>query len=205
MSDTDMAELQARTERMQAIIEDLPEDLPVLTRLIMAGDIDAANRAEVRLRAGDITWAEALFWCGSYSRVDAALRWQEAGFATRDELLDKWPHLWSGGDPDDSDPRFLVVWHEARVRNGGTVTDGEALPDGERLTIYRGQRPLDSLGIAWSLKQAVAMKFANGASMRTPIAGQVYVHEVHRSTILGYMTARGEAEVIVDPQGILFP
>ena len=205
MNQPDMKQLEEYTLATIAIRERIMAEnpkLPVLTALIMSGDIYAAQQAERFLHEGEITWAQALSACGSYSRVDAALRWQEEGYATRDELLDRWPDLWVGSDPDDTDPRFLEVWKEARDRRTYVVTDQHGLPPGEYLRVYRGQMPGDEVGIAWTLDRLMAQKFANGASLRVHTIGVVLSGTVKRSDILAYLTARNESEVIVAPSRV---
>jgi hypothetical protein len=210
-SDTEAitAELAQRTQRLQVIIDRLQEDkpgLPTITYVIMAGDIDAGNRADDALRSGDLAWSEALMWCGSYSRCDMAVKWRDAGIIPRDALLDRWPALWSGSDPDDTDPRYLEVWREAWARNGGTVCDGPPIPgpSGQQMVdVFRGQMEEDPFGIAWSLSEATARKFAHGASVRAPVAGIVYQGVIIRSRVMGYLTERGEQEVILCPADLL--
>ena len=200
-----MAQLQAYAERTQAIQEQLRAanpTLPTLTAVIMANDTYAMEHAEGLLYAGEITYDEALTLCGSYTRVQAALRWQLEGHATRAHLLDQWTELWVNGDPDDTDPQLLQVWLELRTNRGQVVTDGVDLPPGDPVTVYRGQRPVDLLGIAWTLDRRVAEKFANGAGMRVATAGEVYQGRVPRQHVLAYLTARHEAEVIVDPRQV---
>jgi hypothetical protein len=205
-------ETEADAERMWEMIEErerralpyrerfIKAGIPVMTAIVMAGDYVAADAAEELLRSGELTWLQAVTLCGSYSRPDAALRWQEAGFATRDELLDEWPWLWSGGDPDDTDPRFLVVWRELRERTGDVAHDGEPL-EGETFTVYRGQPPGAPLGLSWSLDREVAQRFAKGAAFRgVRMNGEVLTDEVPRERVLAYLTGRGEAEVVVDQE-----
>ena len=196
-----MAELERRTVAMQAHAERINREqpgLPPITVIIMANDAAGADMVDAAVRAGELSYETALWQLGSYSRMEYALQWQEDGFATRDELLDKLPDLWPGSDPDDTDERFLELFREAFERNGGIVTDGKDLRPGKTLTVYRGQRPYDEVGFAWSLDPKVAQKFANGASFRQPVAGEVIQRKVAREQVLAYFTGRNEKEVILD-------
>ena len=56
---------------------------------------------------------------------------------------------------------------------------------------------------AWTIDRDIAEKFANGAATRQANRGGViYQATVDRSRILGYLTGRGESEVIVDPKDV---
>ena len=199
-----MAQLQAYAERTQAIQEQLRAanpTLPTLTAVIMANDTYAMEHAEGLLYAGEITYDEALTLCGSYTRVQAALRWQLEGHATRAHLLDQWTELWVNGDPDDTDPQLLQVWLELRADRGQVVTDRADLPPGDPVMVYRGQRPVDPLGIAWTLDRRVAEKFANGAAIRVHRRPNpaIILAKVDRKSVYGYLTLRNEQEVVVNP------
>ena len=197
-----MAELERRTIAMQAHAERINREqpgLPPITVIVMASDAAGADMVDAAVREGKMTWGEALWQVGSYSRMEYALQWQEDGFATRDELLDKLPDLWPGSDPDDTDERFLELFREAYERNLGTITDGEDLPLRDVFTVYRGQRVGDeTIGFAWSLDRKVAQKFANGASFRAQVAGVVLERTVGPQDVLAYFTGRSEQEVILD-------
>ncbi|MCU0506589.1 MAG: hypothetical protein MUE82_12640 [Chloroflexi bacterium] len=200
------AALQAHADR---IAEQFPA-LPVLTAFIMAQDAMSADRATDMVRAG-VPFDDALPFVGSYARIGWMLDMVRIGKADRGHVLDLLPDYWPGADPDDTDPRFLVAWTEAWVRNGRrTITDrpGTALPAGRYLTIYRGQSGADGAGIAWSLSEAVAKRFARGASVRVPGGVPdpvVYTARVARRTVLAYLTGRGEDEVIVNPFALRAP
>jgi len=209
----DKEAMRARDEPVMKLASELCDkdaSLPYISAFIMAGDILTGERSRKMVAAG-VSYQRAVHFVGSYARLDFALWAQEHGFCTREELLDDLPDLWRGSDPDDMDPRFLTLWHEAWVRNRRKpIIDGRAVP-GRVLTIYRGQDAEDDtfgrdpdrlpVGIAWSLDEKVAQKFANGAALRVshrpnPV---VYVAKVERKNIYAYLTGRGESEVVVNP------
>jgi hypothetical protein len=202
-------ELDRRTRRLQVIIDRLQQDkpgLPTITYIIMAGDIDSADRADEALHAGTLGWKEALSWCGSYSRCQAAVQWHDEGIIPKADLLREWPHLWSGSDPDDTDPRYLEVWREAHRFAGKTICDGEPLPgpSGQQMIdVFRGQMPDDPFGIAWSLSEETARRFAGGVGVRAHVDGVIYQGVIIRSKVMAYLTERGEQEVILCPADLL--
>lgn len=202
-----LAEQNARMVRAGEITSRLLADnprLPNLTAIIMGNDMAGAERVDRELRAGNLTFDQALPQCGSFSRLDWAVRWQEAGFTTRDHLLDIFPGEWPSADPDDTDPRFRDVFIEAWSRNGGKpVTDrpGTRLPSGKTLRVYRGQPPGAPIGLSWSLDPAIAERFAKGAWARTPVPdGEIVTFDANRRSVLAYLTGRNESEVILDPR-----
>lgn len=196
-------------ERGNEIAAELMKDnpkLPSVTAMIMGGDMASAERWMEEVRAGRVPYDEALLLTGSYARLDAALRLQEEGHATRDHLLDIWPHEWPGADPDDTDPRFVALWLEAWERNGRRPVQDEPsskLPRGKRITVYRGQLAGAPVGLSWSLDRAIAEKFARGAWARLPVGGgEIIEMRALRSNVLAYLTGRGEQEVIIDPSTV---
>ncbi len=179
--------------------------LPFTSALVIAGDLLSVDRSLQWLREGKYTFGMAEAMVGSYGRLDFRVKAYDQGLISPDQLIANLPDLWSGSDPDDTDPRFLSLWKKAWGVNGGKyLRDGKALPRRRLLTIYRGQDEGAPFGIAWSLDAATAKKFANGAATRQPNrAGVVYVAQVERAFVLGYMTGRGEAEVVVDPTTLI--
>lgn len=199
-----MAEFMKRAERTSQINEQLAIDLPgvpFLTRVVMAGDMEGAERVEAEFRAGKIRFERAMTYCGSYSRLDFAARMEQAGLVPLPKLLAMLPDEWPGCDPDDTDPRFARLWRLAYQRNGNKyLRDGAALPRGKYLQVYRGQPQGAPLGLAWSLDETIAERFARGAWARTPVAGgEVISAIVERDAALAYLTRRNESEVILDP------
>jgi hypothetical protein len=208
--DEQLADLKARTVRLQAVVEELQETkpgLPTITYIIMANDISGAEHADGLLRGGAIGWKDAIWFCGSYSRCDYALRWADEGIIPRYALLERWPHLWSASDPDDTDPRFLEVWREAWKRNAEqTLKDDpeRSLPTGAApLRVYRGQMPDDPFGIAWSLSSETAARFASGVGVRAKVDGVIYEGRIPKRLVMGYLTGRGEREVVLCPADLL--
>ena len=175
--------------------------MPFISALVIARDMASADRSMDWLRTGKYDWKRAEVFCGSYGRLDLRVRAWEEGLITDEQAFDDLPSTWSGSDPDDTDPRFLALWKSAYAANGGFyLRDGGPLPPKRTLVIFRGQDAGAPFGIAWSLDPMVAAKFASGAATRQRDRfGVVYRAIVKRSDVLGYMTGRHEAEVIVDP------
>lgn len=199
-----MAVFVERAKRESEIAETLDESLPVMTRIVMAGDLRQAQDALLRLKSGEVDVERALVLTGSYGRMPLLLRALDDGLITMDKALDLLPEWWSCSDPDDTDQRLICLWEQAFARKGGLVTDeGHSLPGKAYLTIWRGQRAGDPLGCAWSLDRGIAARFAAGASFRSPIPNpQIIEAKVPRGVILAYITGRGEEEVILNPDGL---
>jgi hypothetical protein len=209
MTEQQALDLEAWAKDLSAAEATLPDSLPSITRMVMAQDIVSAARAERRLLSGEVNAAGSVYLVGSYAKLDYALRLVDAGKLSMEWLLHELPSLWRGSDPDDTDPRFLELWKEARRRAGRVVRDETAnelfnVPLPRRtFLVYRGQRSGDPLGIAWSSKREVAEAFARGASFRGPIRdGELIVARARPSRVLAYITGRGEYEVIIDPKDL---
>lgn len=199
----EMSEIVAREERRSALaIEIMHADPSIgfITAIIIAGDRLSAQRAEDLVESGAMKAVDAMSHVGSYARLDFAVRMHEAGRMTKTELLDNLPSLWRDSDPDDTDPRFLKLWKEARKRAGRIVRDSaQGLPRGRTVTIYRGQDRGAQLGIAWTTDREIAAKYAYGMALRQSNRdGVIVTAEVPRKFVLAYLTKRGESEVIVD-------
>ena len=213
MNDTDMnaaldvamSDLQLDAERATKLMDADPS-LPFISALVIARDLASVDRSLGWLREGKHDWGRAEVFTGSYGRLDLRVRAREEGLITKEQALDGLADTWSGSDPDDTDPRFLALWKEAFATNGGTYLRDHAdktLPGTQWLTIYRGQDAGAPFGIAWSLDPMVAAKFADGAATRQRNRqGVVYRAIAPRTKVMGYMTGRGEQEVIVDPADI---
>lgn len=126
-------------------------------------------------------------------RYDKLCDWWDRGRITESELREILPGIWMDVEfPSSnlSDPAYL--WHEA-----GFCTDNEeeweALPD--PLPIYRGGRPD---GIAWTVSKQMARFFAHRfhALHENPTMWRAVVP---KNEVLGYLTGRGEQEVVVEP------
>lgn len=207
-----MAMMVARAEREKPIIDRLLEADPSLgiAAIIMAGDILSAEDATARVAAGEDPW-RASIRIGSYARLDWVIAQHEAGRITARSFYRRLPELWRSSDPDDTDPRFLAYWGKAWRRNlRATILDGDPLPEGATLTLYRGQDPPSrptpgrlAVGIAWTTDRAIAEKFAMGAGLRQAHRrGVVLTAQVARGDVLAYLTGRGESEAIVDPAAL---
>lgn len=197
----------ARFARQGELATELQAADPLLrpvTSMIIAGDRQSADRADEWVRSGADA-AEVSAFVGSYARLDFLVRWRDVGRVDEGWLLDELPGLWSGSDPDDSDPRFLRLWYAARRRNRGLyVRDGRALPRGPGLTLFRGQDAGAIVGCSWTLDPKVARRFADGAATRQADRGGVVLRcdGFPRRAALAYLTGRGEQEVIVDPRDL---
>jgi hypothetical protein len=194
--------MKAEVEERLKIVDELQKKdptMPDIAALILAGDMLSAQKAQEMLDAGT-PFAEVLPLVGSYAKLDFALRAVEAGKWERRLLIARLPDLWRGSDPDDTDPRFLKLWREARAVNGGTVCDGAALSRGI-VTLYRGQLPDAPLGIAWTRDRKIAEKFALTLGRRAPVSGgAVLLRFARGKDALGYLTRRHESEVVIDPR-----
>jgi hypothetical protein len=175
--------------------------LPLASALTVARHKVAAQDAIVLLQRGQTGLGEALTATGSYGRLDVLLAAHEQSLVPTDDVLDALVEHWVGSDPDDTDRRYLELWRQAWERNDRQpVTDGQPLPEGHVLTVYRGQDRQAPLGIAWSLHGGVAQRFAMGAGTgQRDRQGRIHVARVRREDVLAYLTRRDEAEVICDP------
>lgn len=168
--------------------------------LIIAGDILSKKKADTLIQSG-MEVLRASQFVGSYSRLDWLVEQVEAGLIEEKELYPTLPELWSGSDPDDTDIRFLNLWRNAfRANKARLITDeGKQLPK-KTLTIYRGQDGGVNVGIAWSLDENVARKFAMGAGTRQrDRGGIIYTAKISYRNVFAYLTGRGEQEIIVEP------
>jgi len=195
-----VAQESARQRKAMALAAADPK-LPYISALVIAGDLLAAERSLEWLREGKYPWRQAEAFCGSYGRLDLRVRAYAEGLITDAEVIEDLPAAWRSADPDDTDPRFLALWQQAFIANGRRyLFDGKQLPKKATFPIYRGQDHGAPFGIAWSLDPEVAMKFADGAATRQRgRGGVIYCAIAHRLDVMGYMTKRNEAEVIVDP------
>ena len=193
------ADLELRRQMALASEISFKNKIPYVTALIMAGDIVSAERA-TRLLAEGTKPECALATVGSYARFG----WAVENRQSFDESF--WVQniceLWSGSDPDDTNPEFLELFRLARTENVVILKDEpeKTFPGvgSEFIWLYRGQRAEDPIGISWTTKRSIAKKFASGAAFRTKIDGVVYATQVRRVNCIAYITGRGEHEVIVD-------
>jgi hypothetical protein len=202
MSDQMKAQI-AYTESLQPRVAELMAADPQLKpwiAYVIAQDEDSARRAREGVASGEIEPLQAVHMCGSYARFRAAV-----DLLPREVLNEHIIDLWRGSDPDDRDPDFLQVWKEARSLKSSYLRDGKPLPgrDGEIL-VYRGQDPGAPDGIAFSLDQKIAEKFASGAATRQGDREGVLLEAlVSKKKVLAYITLRGESEVVIDPETLI--
>jgi hypothetical protein len=71
------------------------------------------------------------------------------------------------------------------------------------IDVFRGQMPDDPFGIAWSLSEETARRFAGGVGVRAHVDGVIYQGVIIRSKVMAYLTERGEQEVILCPADLL--
>lgn len=191
-------EFLAREKRRQEITAELVEKgSPFMTAVVIAGDIQSAEEATKSLEAGGDPM-ELYKHIGSYGRFEWCVK-----NLPKKELLKLLPELWMSCDPDDSDPEYLKLWREAYAANGHkTICDNKRkrLPKGNSIKVYRGQIGRELSGISWSLDIEIAQKFAITGGGRAPVAGGVILAGwVNPKDVLAYITARGEAELIIPP------
>lgn len=193
--------LLARAGELQA------EGMDQISAITLAGDESSMIWADERVEQGEDALKVASL-VGSYARMPWLMKHLEAGRIDRPALLRALPDLWRDSDPDDTDPRFLALWKDARAASRGYVRDGHSLPsaDGAVIPVYRGQRGTDPFGIAWTTDVGIAKRFALTFGLRggPQDGGIVFRSTARRRAILAYLTGRGESEVIVDP-GLLGP
>ena len=187
-------------------MNDLMDDL----HRIMEDDMSRVGDAVEAVAAGQVddplAWADT--GLGPFARVEFVRRLLDDRIVTLEDVLPVWVTLWRDAYPDDTDPRLWAIWDALWRLNGHVpLTDGEPLPEGSRrLTIFRGQEQADPVGFAWTLDEAVALRFfAHGLQDQDPDDEPVVLSSrVGRRQVRGYITGRGEAEVIVEPPAHLW-
>lgn len=199
-------------ERMDVADELVAKDplLGPMGAITMAGDILSLRRAQKWVADG-CPAIDAMVFVGSFGRLQFLLWAYENGHLPEAAVFNMLPDQWRSGDPDDTDPRYLRLWRLAKAANRGvTICDKDPLPRGwvhkgtrtRMLTAYRGQDPEAPLGIAWTLDEQIAEKFARGAGTRqSNRGGTVFETYVPRAEVLAYLTMRGESEVILPTVG----
>lgn len=194
-------EAEASRKLAAEILEKDPS-LGFMSAIIIANDIKSGERSDRFMREEGMPYSKACMLVGSYARLDFAVRAQQDGYLSKSSLLRALPDLWSMSDPDDTDPRFIKLWREARAKRGAVIYDKTPLPSQKIYDVYRGQDEGANVGIAWSLDLKIAEKFANGAGLRQSNRGGTILHmQVERKDILAYLTGRGESECIIDTSG----
>lgn len=196
---------QQYAERTSEIAKELhAKGIPFITAMVMAGDQANMENVDRLFNEDKLTFDKALLLIGSYSRFDWFVKQWKLGVINDRKFYKLLPDVWTSSDPDDKDPNYLDIWRRAFVRNGKTaVIDGDKLPKKAFIKIYRGQSWSETFGFSWTTNYDIAVKFANGASIRQPLKdGMVYEAEIHRDQILAYLTTRNEYEIICNPNSI---
>jgi len=184
-------------ERFQAI-----PDLPFITATVMASDYAGMQSVEELYRSGEVDFHTAQGLVGSYARLEWVHLHLSVGEVEESVVFEMLPELWAFSDPDDTRPEFLSLWKRAKEWNGGILYGKTTKPlMVDKIRLYRGQMP-GEFGFAWSLDMDVAQRFARGAGVRCPQPGTLYTGEANTKDVLGHMTERGEAEIIIDPEHV---
>lgn len=76
----------------------------------------------------------------------------------------------------------------------------EALP--EVLDLWRGDTEHDDLGWAWSLDRGIAEWFARQRERVYGGRARVRASRARKTEAVGYLTRRGEAEIVIDPERV---
>ena len=202
-----VAQMMEQYAKAEPIIDRLvAEGVNPITAHVMANDILSGAVATERVLSGEVPAERAYFLVGSYARWDWVLTMLEQGHLTEEWFAENICDLWSGSDPDDTNPDYLRLWQRLWRKNGGAVIrDGRPLPKGGRdgmLKVYRGGLPFGIRdGFAWTTDPKIARKFADGAGVRVrQVNGVVITGLVKPSHVCAFITGRGESEVIVDPR-----
>lgn len=148
-----------------------------------------------RVRRGDFVGALDLY--GHAERLGAVWRWWSAGRGSlRDALAEAWQSAEYPGTA------HLGLWRA--IAADERIEDGEPMPAGDPLVVYRGQGNGEPVGISWTLDRETAAWFARNLPRLgpRPDGGLVLVGRVRRDRVLAYLTSRGEREVIVDPHDV---
>jgi len=193
----EMAQFTVDADAKAQELREADPSLPFITAHVIASDLTSADRWHERIVSGEVEAERATHLVGSYARFQFALDHMPAEW-----VYENIADLWRGSDPNDTEVAYLKVWHEAkRHHRNRVITDGKRLPKDNPLTVYRGETTVNTpTGIAWTLDLEIAKKFARGAGIRVGnIKGYVLEAHVMRKDVLGYLTERGESEVVCDP------
>jgi hypothetical protein len=204
MNDEQLRDWGQRTNEIASDLMEANPDLHPVTASIIANDLLSAEHRTKQVAAGadatDVVWL-----VGSYARWDWAITMVSQGKISTQWFSENIADLWRGSDPDDTKHENLAIWQHARRTHGGVIRDDKPLPKPDKdgmLRVYRGiTQPGGERGIAWTTDPKIAAKFASGAGERIPVVGGVVITgRVRPSSVLAYLTERGESEVIVDPR-----
>jgi hypothetical protein len=196
-----MEEWQAELQRQLDSISKALPNVPYMNAFVRAQDNMTADYATYLVGQGEDP-QKAIVHCGSYSRMKWAYE-----HLPKQVLWRELPDLWAMADPDDTDPTMLDMWKEAYKGGGLSTRKDGPLPWAANslayLTIFRGQDDTDAMGISWTTDYKVAEKFRKGAAYRIgSMDGVLLMGHVMPHRVLGYMSGRGESEVVVDPADV---
>jgi len=175
------------------------EGPPELFAKLAAGERSKRSLIAACVRRGD--FLGAVGWYGHEDKLTAVIRWHAAARTPLREALaaawtsSEWPgRTWNTW-------YLLRLWRD--IAAGERIEDGESLPPGDPLTIYRGEGWDDEeSGIAWTLDAERGRWFATTVPRVGSRDGRLLTGEAPRAAILGYLTARREAEIIIDPADV---
>lgn len=204
-AEADLAEWGERTNQIAGDLMKANPSLNFITATIVAGDLLSAERATNEVKSGTTPAEKAVWLVGSYARWDWAITMMNLKQLDEGWFFDNILDLWRGSDPDDTNHAYLDLFRRAKTRKGSYLRDGRPLPRARdrQITVYRGGPPSMALyrGFAWTTDPKIAQKFAGGAGERVMRSdGVVITGHVFPGQVLAYITERGEAEVVVDPQ-----
>jgi hypothetical protein len=150
-------------------------------------------------QAAESEYSSALLRLSSSQRAQGIVYLSEAHGFSDEQLRDVLREYWTICDgPGDVTDALLDLFRRASY-----VSDTDCTLEGE-LTIYRGTFGDDPRGgLSWTLDRKHAEWFAQRGARGVPrdrSEQTVWRATVDASSILGYFTGRGEAEVIVAPK-----
>lgn len=195
------------TQDVTQPICDTLSGMTAITALVVSGDIASAYRADFALEDGTMGWERCMHLVGSYARGEWVRRHIDSGDIdlTAVDIV----ALWRDSDPDDSSDWWADTWQAVVSANDGMMLTDSDVPlpveDDDTLYIYRGQLAGAPVGLAWSTDRFVAEKFAlSGGGRSTMLGGKVLEGTCDPRDVLGWLTGRGESEVVVLPENVAY-
>lgn len=125
-------------------------------------------------------------------------------------LAEQWSLIenlsYDGTVPKRTVLRWIMAADKETLMDAGELRQFEALPD--IVTVYRGCRtPRAVKGMSWTLSEEKARWFADRMSLlssgKCGDGSLVYRAKIRKEDIVGYLSGRGEREVIVDYRKLL--
>jgi hypothetical protein len=155
-------------------------------------------------------YASSIFVCIERPfRLEMLEYWRRHGRITTEEWLRRLPEVWADAEPDDTRSAHLVMWRQAKAANGGKIvmdSDDHRPPawfKRKRVRVHRGTAHReDKLGIAWSTDRSIARFFAQRANLTDDAPGWIVTGWAPVDQVLGWLTTRGESEVVIDPKAV---